>query len=853
MADPRDPRSPTTRPLNESLDELASGLSVFLRGQEAINAELLATQKDIQRNLASAARPGIDRAMTGDGVPGLTPPLPAPEAVAAAASYQDTFTPDPRPAFQSRSYYQPPELQPVPKLNDLKIDPVQGRYAEQTRKGIRDNIFASLAAREANAEAQLAAAAGAGTFSDLQGNRRGLREGVTMEMIGGTGEWDPETGAFDIGTGAYMDENGNYVSAEEATMQIMSQGEETSLVRKAAALGVAKNVASNVKSGAPIGRALMSAAPAGLLKGAGIAGLAITAGNQALQFAQDQYNANREYQSIYADGNARQFTRRMGDWWGENVEGRFSMLGGKNYAELIAGGRQLALDGDGLDQFVDTGADLMGQGLSGRETISMMSTLIEAGQGLRGLEESIKGVNSAAREAGINAGRARELFMQNYQASSDMMFGGMGAGRTEFARSLTEAQLIQGRQYQNVQTLLPTMSNEGFQRAIGFQSGMSGSQIDLLNQRNPAAAAQMTEDMQRQYLNNLRGDTGSEKNIEQLVNEFIEVELGGYYDPKYNADALGEYLLENGFDQYRIQLALQQFGVNVSPAQAPGVAGNLFTEGSAASVATKNAEERTNRLREGFTEDVLGWQDLGRRGGHGAANRPNSLLEEYYAGMPKTTEEVVSTNRRGDPVRSSTSFLAAEDRLGVVEELIGSADEFGMDRDKTKVRVMTKDGPIVVSLAEAIRYYPDQIQSGEAIIVAGANDEAIDENVGRLLSVPEEVMAAAREKADERIDLGPLEDADFGDGWVGRIMENRIDEMGVTGSKYKGRQTDGENTIGEDYETWKQAQEDEKKDDEGGNSTVRLELTEEARRLLQPVDQSSYEPAAGAIVLDGGN
>lgn len=813
MADPRDPRRRATRPINESLDEVASGLSVFIQGQESVMAELLQTQKEIRVRLNAQERPGADRSTARSGIPGLAPPPPSPESVAAAARWSspEAPLPDGLATPGSRSYhYRPAQPREIPSLTDFQIDGASGQYANQTRKGLRNNVYANIAARAENAEQEIKALRGPGTMSDMQGNRRSLREGVSWSATGGgTGAFNPETGEFDLGTGAYIDKFGNHLSAEDATEFIMGANGERHLVRKAAALNVGKNVAQSYAGGAPIGRALMSAAPAGLLKGLGVGGIAYAAGNKVWESAQNQYAENRKMQGIYGDRNRDQYSRRLSDWWDADVAGRFSLLGSGSYRELLNSGRGLGQDGDDLDRYVETGANLMGQGVGDQETSGLLKMVIEAGQSLSGLEESIRGVNEAARDAGINAGRAREVFQKNYEASSDLMFGS-GAGRARFAGSITEAQMSQGRQYQGVDSVMGGLRSDSIQRLVAFNNDMTPSELALQRQKSPGVVAAMTEEAQRNVMSNAPRSNLNGVPLDEIYDAYI-AEYGSY-DPTFDQDNLGNFVLRQGYDEAVLQMMLQQMGITTTAALAPGVVGNLFSPESGAQKALLDEAEYAGQLRRGFTGDDLEFVE--DEYGNTAAKDEAGLMKEYIAGAggAKNDEE--------SGYGLSTWDLDSSSRLGAVETLIGQHQSLGMDGDKTIVRVRTKDGHRAVTLAEALRYYPDQIQSGEAVIVDGASDDAINTSVGTILSIPESVAEEARSAAG-----------------------------------YSANST-AEPDVGQEFGEWREEYEEERKGENksDGGGTLRLELTPAASKLLDILneDGSYYEPEAGPIDLDGG-
>jgi hypothetical protein len=776
--------------------ELSAGLGAFLKRQDSMFAEVLDTQREISRSLMVAERMVGDNLTVQRGGAGLPPGAP-PGIQGRRQTIQD-FAPPVAETYVNQAipsgmrYTRPPVAETYVNpalvdpshldfdtggrraLTDFGIDPTKGNLAAQSRSGLKAGVYASLAGRANDYRSEMI-----------------LDGGYILNPV----------------TGGYMGPDGNEVSASEAAFA--SSSPETA--RKLAMATSATRVAQAWSNGAPIGRSLMSAAPAGLLKGAGIAGLAITAGNQALDFYQGEVAQLNQNRGIYGDISVGEsYGMRADEWINKNLRGRFSSLGAGAYDQLFQSGSQLALKGGALDEYIDTGADIMSTGASGAQTNQIMKTVIEAGSSLAGLADSIRMVNDAAKDAGVNAGRARDVFIANYEASSDVMFGASGAIRSRTAASLTSAQVSQGREFQSVSyggAFTDPMQN----RMTAASAGISNTEMLSLRQSNPGGAAMLDEARQLETLNRI--PTANGQTVQQLVDEWIASQ-GGYYDPATMQDALGIHLLDvGGIDPVVAQQFLSAVGIRADQGQALGVLGNMFTTAS----ATQQVQRDSAAAREAFTPTRLSLE-ANTRGGEGMALAPgvlplSGLVGAYAAGLNGGVDFARHVDggyeEFKDLVNSGVTNSPA------AEYLIHNRGEMGLSGDKTMVRVKDGDSFKVVTLEEAFRYYLDQITDGTAIIVDGASEDFMNMPIGRSIGMPSDIPAQQS--------FGEL---------IGGSSGSSSYAPGVSLPR-------ASESVGVPFEEWAKARQEENKSDSGssgGDGKVTIGLTPEAQRILQVMD-----------------
>lgn len=773
--------------------ELSAGLGAFLKRQDSMLSEMMDTQREISRALMVSDRMVGDNLTVQRGGAGLPPPQPP--GIQHRRQTVQTFGPPVAETYVNQAQPAGTRLGGIPiaetYTNPALVDPSHLDFERGDRRTLTD--FAIDGGR-----------------GDLAGqSRSGIKAGVYSALAGRANDYRKDlilSGGYVLNpvTGGYMDPDGNEVSAAEAASMANSPSDMRGTARNLALTSTAARVAQSWSNGAPVGRALMSAAPSALLRGAGIAGLAIGAGNQALDFYQGEVAKLNENRAIYGSISAAEsYGMRADEWINKNIRGRFSSLGAGAYGQLYDAGQQLALKGGALDQYVDTGADIMGMGVSGGQTTAMLKMVIEAGSSLSGLAESIKMVNAAAKDAGINASRARDVFMANYEASSDVMFGASGAVRSRTAASLTAAQVNQGREFQSVSyggAFTDPMQN----RMTAASAGITNNELLVLRNTDPGAAAQLDEARQRQILNQI--PTKSGQTVEQLVTAWIASQ-GGYYDPVTMQDALGMHLADvGGIDPMVAQQFLSTVGIRADAGQALGVLGNLFTSAS----ATQQVQADTAAARASFTPTRVSSDPASRTlFGAGAGNYTQGTLgRAYAAGL--NGGEFPMDNSTGVPMADIGS-LAERGVMNspVAEYLVKNSSELGLDAKKTMVRVKDGDSYKVVTMEEALKYYLDQITDGTAIIVEGAAEEALNSPIGRVVGMPVDT---------------PTGGGSFGD----LIGGGTSYAPGVSAPR-----------PGVPFEEWSRNRAEENKaagESSGGESKVTIGLTPEAQRILRVMD-----------------
>lgn len=776
--DVRDPRI-ARRPVGEQLDRVAGSLDVTLSLLTARLGEVIKTQQDGNALLAVLARTVSDDDTVGTGLAGVRP-----NRVPSISTKKMLMAANPETRLGPRN------MQPYSAGIDYNIGVgAAGTLASQTRTGVRSGVANWLTGRATYLADQYEVHPGehiGKTTGDL------YRENPDVQMDS---------------SGRYRNlTTGRWASSEDAIQGIMTGAERAKLGSHLATANTMARMGEAWQGGAGIGRSLAAALPESALKYAGGAAVAVTAANQALQWAQGQHEQNRAFQEVYGGSNADQYGERASQWWNRNVTGRFSLLGGGAYDDLFKGGMNMGLRGSDRNQYISTGADIMGTGVSSSQTKQIMDMSIEAGLGLSGLARAIREVNNSARDAGINAKHARDMFIANYTAGTEIMFGSQNA--KNFATLTTQGQLAQARPFQNI-TGTGMLQNNAITQMRASQLGMTLGEIEVAQTRSPGGTIASGEQALKQRIDAMPNPEGKGKSVRQVVAEFIQ--QNGGYNAKYDQIALGEAMKANGWNEDFCHRILASFSIDDGGQQfAPGYLANLYTKDSPGSIAlrndSKNAIDFAPKMVTGTGQNLMSQ--------FGSASEISTLRAralttlglnirsgENAGDLAQLYVNSVAGKNLSPAVTANWDVLKGKQLLPGVERLIEQADTLGLNK-KSMVRVKTGDGYRVITLEQAMRDFPDQVASA-ARLVGGVRDEYMDKTVGEITGAP-----ASTTSGGKKISYGQT-----------------TDEFAAEQEKKK------------------------KKDGDTSNQKIMLDLTPEAKLLLKKMPDpyySSSAPTSGA-------
>lgn len=502
------------------------------------------------------------------------------------------------------------------------------------------------------------------------------------------------------------DDDGNWYKEDAGGNRFMvSSAEGEAFARQTNRIGRAQGVLSSVQQGSGIGSALV-----GVTEKAGIIGAGITAAKFGIDQAVDQRAKNAQFQQIYGGSNlSTGFSNRAEEdlfkW-----RNMFSM-GDKQAGELFMGVSQLGLQGDDRQNALNfaTG-EYKNQGMDASQSIALISQSIRDGVSSFGeLKTAIDQVSDSAKSGGLNISQVTQQYAQNYATVSQTLSGPQAS---TIAGGLTSAVAAQGATMEGVS--LASLTSDTTMRIMAAQQGLSYGQFVAASQTNPAVFGQAAQGL----LNSRLSDILSPQARMDLQSKAhtLEAATGGRLSTG-SVQQLSNYLLESGsVDPDQVQQVMQS------------ITGGTMSEGQAMEFLVRSSTGGINLGKE-FTNIATQQQVHKVSGGTGVENMAKIAASKYGAKVGSVINDVNGRN-----VTTPSSFIASTHKGGSstdaqayydfvkktgtevpeIESLLKTND-----RNRRYV-VQTASGPKQVGLDTAIKYYPDQLASGTAVIDSGS-------------------------------------------------------------------------------------------------------------------------------------
>jgi hypothetical protein len=762
-------------------DTVLKGFDTVLATSNAALKEVAEAKRDLQQTLDMVIRAKADALALGGGMGGMAPAAArTPVAVAvqelneakeirhrAAQSTDQNYQRQTRDPVTGRFVKRQAAVEQVQQQREDRFDAADQRRQEataqreeqhQARQEVVDRHDVERDDRVAQAQSGTVSPASTGARERLNYNaafaeggfrgvqaqtRSNIRERVYRAAASRAETYvDPEGMSSDIATRQvgqvrpglradtasenFFDEAGNVVSRADALTDVGSQ----SAFRRRSMLAQTGMRSLNAwREGAPIGRSLAAALPEGLIQGAGTAAVVVTAANKIWQGIQSQAEKNREFQSVYAGGLGEQADDRMAQWVNRNITGRFSLLGSGNYDALFSQAMQQGLRGDDRKGYIREGAQIMETGASREQTGQILGIAVEAGQALNGLSDAIKSVNAAAKDAGINASRAREIFIKNYQASSDALFGSASSQR--MATAMTQSQVGMARQFQDVD-ITGAYTGATRERLIASRAGVPYTEYLGQIRDNPTAGMLASEAVIQEHLNNLRSEKPGAPRLPELVQQFMD-SLGGAenFNPQFDQRRLGDFIVDAGYSPEQIAMMLQGDGVQLNNINdAPAVAAMYYTNQTPGQIGARTEAEQIAAITPTAANSTFTSEEQVNQYSGAAMGGADTLKLMYLQGITPGPAEMA-----GNFPMNDESATVGQQRNLIVEQLLNTDTLTSMGvGQNTMIAVMTSGGRRIVPLSWALQNAPDQIPN--ATIIGGAHDDVTGKTVIEALNLP---------------------------------------------------------------------------------------------------------------------
>jgi hypothetical protein len=487
--------------------------------------------------------------------------------------------------------------------------------------------------------------------------------------------------------------------------------------------------------------------------GVGIAGLAYQGINMAHNFANAQIAANAGVTRVIGGGAGEAMAERARGSMFSFKQSWFGGMGADQASELFAGARDIYGTNRGArDVAQDFGVRMWRQlGMEVADSLELVRLAAKGGnESLVGLADSLHGVTEAARQAGVSAQEARDIFTRQLAAGSETL--GTEAVQTQVSGLITQAQVGLGLGADEAD--FSALSSRQTIMAIASRNNMSYSATAARMQQDPTWAAQQTEDYARSQFGQVLGNIPG---LQREVSAFLAD------NPNPSEDAWHDFALSMqsryGIDPRTVQAGLARTVGNVPENravetalrglfvdQANGSAEGTFNFGgvmearTAAELPSTTITDAQNRYRQaglGYIGGGSGTQD--------AVLRMDRNSEEYRA-----LAEVMAAIGENDPSRLPyldrdkrdymQRFINTGERQPALERMLKDRSFISGD---TLFEVQTADGAREVNFGELIRDYGDQASTAEIIRGPDQVGRTTAEALGILASDAPAASAAA--------------------------------------------------------------------------------------------------------------
>jgi hypothetical protein len=363
------------------------------------------------------------------------------------------------------------------------------------------------------------------------------------------------------------------------------------------------------------------------------------------------------------------------------------------------------------------------RGMDPEESLGMLQTASkDATVNFTELSEALKQVSDTAGKAGVNA----KFMRQSFQGMLDASIGsGAGPGAADIAGILTSTQASYGKEFQGSD--MRGQLGRSYQYMVGAQYGVGAGQLQGIIRNQPGQYARMVSGSQRSAINMVFGPDQL-KHLQDLIKKYgtsqqavpsIEQEfLNAHPEIDLNvvADTLSGALTGVELDNSNVMdWVIQQLAGNTAAAHAQS--GGKTGGGKPVDIQSSGKGSLTQQVKPGQTAKT------GKYGLVDPAADPSKTLK--YGATPGEYLKHVNGGREFLGIFGQGENKAGEvyvnrmnkskKRDPVLEAILQNVE----DPNDTKVKVSTASGDRIVTFAEAMRLFPNEMAAGKVQIVTG--------------------------------------------------------------------------------------------------------------------------------------
>jgi hypothetical protein len=319
---------------------------------------------------------------------------------------------------------------------------------------------------------------------------------------------------------------------------------------------------------------------------------------------------------------------------------------------------------------------------------------------LQQLSSALNDLSKSAGEAGTNAETARQQFTSYF---STVLAQGAGNGATGVAQGVAGMQAAGGKQMAsaNFSGLLSSQN----QYLLAGQSGLSVPQLQQIQRTDPAKYNQL---LSGQGLSEITSSGLMSKSEQQGMQQMIQ-QAGGTSALKANPD-LYSSIVSQFLNKYQTSGNINE---NVWTGYVNSMTGSNMTNTQAMQYIVQQMagvnEAGSNSSIANNTGASVSASNLGNaptgKGGLATGSSPGLLGQLFLGDKSKSWQQVL----QGDN-SAAAPYLAAEKQSGQRSPVLESLLQNTQSSDQ--VAVQTSTGQRVMSMSDAMKYYPNELAAG---------------------------------------------------------------------------------------------------------------------------------------------
>lgn len=452
-----------------------------------------------------------------------------------------------------------------------------------------------------------------------------------------------------------------------------------------------------------------------------------------------------------------------------------------------------------------------GTGMDVNDSVKVLQTVSQnATISLNQVSSALKSVSDTAGKAGTNAQQARQNLDTLMQAAIST---GAGAGAPVVAGAVAASQASYGKGMAG--TSFAGQLSSGMQYMMSGQYGITPAQTQYIERTQPQQYARMLTGSSSQMIQNyFTSMPDAYQSLKQMIGaagghptgdeaQQIATQFLNQWQPRY--PQLDENVMAQYFNQVTgIQLTpnnVMQWVVGQVAGTGTAAAGAKAAGGTPAAPVSAGTASKAGSGGAATGRFGLAQQQSPLSAQQGASSRFGAAQPQ-----PKSWQQVL-TSHAGS---AGQAYLSQEQKTGKRDPVLEALQQNLWAKDQ--VQVQTKSGPRVMSFTDAMKNYPEEMAAGQATFYSASGKTK---------------LGTTSQVTHGLVNQG----ADYGSEMTGQAGSNK----GVPLSKYQ-KQHPASRVSANDAST------------AGGKGTVTVQLSQEARQLLQLLPSSTSQATAQSTV-----